>query len=497
MILPASMMVRALSSRGRFGSIMVRVYFFTLSILTAVSSASVTAGWKVPIGHFAADYQTNDKVHKLEKPPGASAFIKEGDELWDVSRVMAPLDVLEAGDDPFAPASRKKIPEWKGEWLVWNARSGMVVARGSWADILLAEKGVRFRDLDFRCRTDLDLVTRQDEGQPPETRTLSVLGGHGEESSSTLDGAVLNWAVGTSTGSTAYPHQLKLSLSWPAGPEESKWEVSTIVGLQDGERTRLARHGAGKGSWELYARVCAESMDSTLMSKARLLETSQGLTEWPLQRNIPRSTITPLASGLYAMSYDVPEDLGRITGDVPFTDAPDIEAPAELAGWIHGPVLDFSHRFAAMGLGVQLPGCVAVYDPRTARIGLVAERSILENLESVIEQTCCGSKFGSMWIETNPECGNWGLACRSGERSSIVRTDGDEKGEALRSEMTVGGDDTTIDFRYTIDFPDSAGGSGGLESAALLHVGVPQTLLSYFSAAGERKLIITISKNQP
>lgn len=111
---------------------MFRLICAVLLLSAAAVHASMTAAWKVPVELYAS--LSEEGSRKLTAPPGASAFFHPGDELWDIAEQVM-------WHSPASLHDREGKPEpWPGEWLVWNARSGMIVARGSEIDLLLLDQ---------------------------------------------------------------------------------------------------------------------------------------------------------------------------------------------------------------------------------------------------------------------------------------------------------------------------------------------------------------------
>lgn len=150
---------------------MFRLICAVLLLSAAAVHASMTAAWKVPVELYAS--LSEEGSRKLTAPPGASAFFHPGDELWDIAEQVM-------WHSPASLHDREGKPEpWPGEWLVWNARSGMIVARGSEIDLLLLDQTLDVLEkIPLLLRTKFETV----QGPAAETRILSCVSKNGTKS---------------------------------------------------------------------------------------------------------------------------------------------------------------------------------------------------------------------------------------------------------------------------------------------------------------------------
>lgn len=132
---------------------------FVLLAAAGIGEASVTVAWKMPVESVAPAFAD---APPLGEPPGDSAFFQPGDKLWDLSKRVnwQRPDEVHPDDqgDPFAVTEPGFIDvDWKGDWIVWNPRSGMIVVRGSWHDVLVAEQVLGCGDQPNLIRTRIEL----------------------------------------------------------------------------------------------------------------------------------------------------------------------------------------------------------------------------------------------------------------------------------------------------------------------------------------------------
>jgi hypothetical protein len=249
---------------------MARIVCLAWLALALWAQSAVTVGWKIPISSISWDYRNDDKVRKLDKPPGGSAFFEPGDEVWDVSQSV--LGWLGSSPEQLETSPGRK--RWSGEWMVWNARSGMLVVRGSGADIAMIELG-----LDQVHPPEL-LRTRIEMGTGPVARSsISLLSRSGEE-------ALLEWGT-TSLKLTIVSSGPKgildatLAFAWPAEGNASCWNLQTALTVLDGQRCRLATQGGGEQRQELFITVTREIGHGIPAAEFRWKDEGTGVIPWP------------------------------------------------------------------------------------------------------------------------------------------------------------------------------------------------------------------------
>lgn len=460
---------------------MTRLLLILVLAFSGVGMAEVTAAWKVPIESRIPDYETDERVRKLAKPPGESAFFEAGDEIWEVSKalrwVIWALKVDEPVD-PFAEAERAaKTVRWQGEWVVWNARSGMFVARGSWTDIQIVEEilGIPNEPIVLRSRIDVAEGDTGGDSKPGNFRSLSIVSRSGYEAKAEVEGVEVDFAICASVSEGV--SDAVCDLSWPAEANDRRWHVHTGVTVREEVRTRLARHGNGPGSWEVYLTVSRELPDGTPVAELRWIETAIGMETWigPGRKDI-RETLGPNRElGI----YPVPEHfLSKLGGEEVVPTLPDVEAPAELAEWVRGPLMDIEKLLRENGVKIDLAaGHFAGFDPRSNSVIFVADLVNQDIAEQIFSHGC--SSPSPLWIETSRESGGWGLASRSGEKAGISRRSGDVTDLLFEIEPTLGGNREIMDLRYKFDVVAGDRAIGRIESATTLYNGKPVRVATY------------------
>jgi hypothetical protein len=469
----------------------LRVLVTLFLAVVGTSHASVTAAWKIPVERVAPSFAD---APPLDKPPGASAFFQGGDQLWDLSKKLnwrVPDDSQVDGEtDPFAvPEPGEKEIDWKGDWIVWNSRSGMIVARGSWHDVLVAEQALGCDELPkvVRCRIEVKGI-----GKP---RAVSLVSVSGEKATLEMNG--LRAEVEPTTSSDGDVIDSPFRVSWPAEDGRGTWSVITAVSLQEGSPRRIACQGTKDQRWELVVSGSAELLDGTPWKEFRWMETPAGLKPWP-NSGVCREPVRKQLDGnrwlgVYPM---VPGFASYFSKRARVKANADILPPAELAEWTLNPLVDIRQGLGDHGGVVfQDEGHFAGMDPSTCTAFVVTDQLNQDRVEAVFLSILDGDFQPPNWIETNAESGGWGLASRSGETGEIRRASGNlAENLQFRSEVTQGGDGVTFDLRYSLDVVADGSKIGKLESNTVLTKDKPQVIGSGSAADGkEVKVSVTAS----
>ena len=461
-----------------------------LMVAAATAHAAVTAAWKIPVERVAPSFADSPP---LNKPPGNFAFFQPGDKLWDLSKKVTwrvPDEAKVEGDgDLFAvPKPGEGEIDWKGDWIVWNSRSGMIVARGSWHDVLVAEDALGCEGLPKVIRARIEVK------EAGKSRSLSLVSRSGEKAFAEMGD--LRAEVEPVSSEDGDVIDSPIHVSWPAGDNRGSWDVRTAVSLREGSPCRIACQGAGDQRWELVVSAGRELLDGTPLKEFRWVETAAGLKSWP--SFVVRGE--PLRKQLDANRWlgiypTIPEYVSYLLRRERSEPRPDILPPAELAEWIRSPLIDIRPAFADRGISFQDEHCFAGVDPLTYTVFVVTDKVDQDLAEGFFSSVLDGEVEPPIWIETNPESGGWGLASRSGEAAEIRRSSGNlVENLFFRSEPTQGADGVTFDLRYSVDVVAGDAKLGKLEANTTLSKDKPQGIGSGTASDGkEVKVIVTAS----
>jgi hypothetical protein len=486
-----------------------------LSCNALVFSAEIIA-WKTPVAVIAPQGLNVSGVTRLEKPPETSPFFGPKDELWDIAVLMSRPD-RKLSDPP--------------EWIVWNATSGYLVAKVSWAAYLEIEHKWELQFPASQCRVKIDVYDVPANGSPPNRskppkHSLTILTRNGQKTSSS------NTENGTSIGvecvadfpdgcpcfleihgSSNVNLKTLISVSLPDG---STSKFDTCVVPEDGLPLWLAREFDGKNGVDVMITATAELVDGTPVSQAVMRQEGNAIMPFPSHMRYWKSDNIAIGEKSRLIWCSVPlKNIFRIFRlveiredkkmDDPFAAAGDsdkpekmvivdesklklLAAPAILAPHFHGSVFDFSGLDNALGLEVS-EGDLLGYDYKNQRIFIYSpDIKALLQFEKMLPSA----------IEMNPISlvttvrgnGELRLISRSGIKSSIEITHPKSKQTRyFQVELAVGEDDTHVDAAFT--YHDRIGEQfmKSIESDATMVVGEPIKFLEKGKADGAKEAL--------
>ena len=137
----------------------VRLVWILSLLMIGLGCAAEIVAWKVPLNRFAWGGLETEGVARLKSAPEESPFFTDGDELWDLKGIA----IENSEGVKVAP-----------EWVVWNAGTGRLVAKGDWAKITAIHEMLRIDQLASHCRLKLSLVPVTDEALVPSRDSKPV-----------------------------------------------------------------------------------------------------------------------------------------------------------------------------------------------------------------------------------------------------------------------------------------------------------------------------------
>lgn len=447
-----------------------------LMFATGGGFAKMTVAWKMPVE--MAQLHFPGLPPPLKKHPGNSIFFQPGDKLFDVSGSVNLGLRLEAGDNQ---SSLPAETEWQGDWIVWNSRSGMIVAHGSWNDIQTAEEVCGFGGLiPMVVRTRVELTNVNG------TRSLSLLSRSGEKAAFEFEGLKAVAEIHASERSGAVIDN-RVEITWTAKAGETPWEISTAVSCRDGHRIDLARHGQDEHRWNLAMVTTRESTDGTPWLELRSIESPKGVVPW-VEDIGPGVAVRAKCGprqwlGIFQLETAGLDDLlpSEDSASISTVDAPEI-----LLDWVRGKLADVRQPLIKKGVKFEGGSQFAGVDRRGRRLFVLGEESDLDNVGEVVELMHSDDPEAPIWIETNLESGGWGLACRSGEIAEIRKAaETDPDNLLFRVEPTRGGSGSIFDLHYDFDLVSGATSTGHLVSSTTLTKDKPQLIGSSLAMDGK------------
>ncbi len=335
----------------------IRVCFLWLVIAMACPAAQIVA-WKVPVSSFPTFGIGIPESPRLERPPEASAFFSEGDELKDVTPATKPQE----GKPPFNVLSGTNPPL---EWAVWNATTGMLVTKSDWGGAWQLHELLGIAELPRQCRHLAEVFEVPPDGSPlagtaKASATLSWISKHGLTAKAEIRGET-GWIKieGSSTLDEATPiitTDLKLNCSLGDLPSLN---LQILFGTSSGESVWTARDFDGTRGMDVRITSVVELADGTPFSEAVWIQ--NGKEKLPLSANYRELIQETTAEGRSLMTLNfepkafftsadpsegnpVPADPFAETGeeklDLTALNFPLSQAPPEIQRWIQGPIWD-------------------------------------------------------------------------------------------------------------------------------------------------------------
>ncbi len=435
----------------------------------ALAVASEIIAWKAPIAVIAPEGLNVTGVTRLKRPPEASPFFGPKDELWDVAVLMSSPDRV-LSDPP--------------EWIVWNATTGRLVAKGSWATYLEIEHKWELQHPVSQCRVKIDVYDVPVDGSPPDSskppkQSLSIFTRNGQKTIASNSENGVDIAVECK----AEFHEDELTVSGvdietlilvtlPDG-STSKFDTR-VVPKDDGTPLWLAREFDGKIGIDIVLTATSELVDGTPISEAIMRQEGDTVIPFPSDIRYWKSDNVAIGEKSRLILCSVPlKVIFRIFGLVkypedkiindPFATTADvvkqekiidesklkmITAPKILGPRIRGSVFDFGDLDNTLGLKIP-EGDLLGYDYVNQRIFIYS---------SDIKALLQFEKMCTSVIELNPISlvttvrgnGEIRLISRSGIKSSIEVTHPKSKQTRyFQVEPSIGEDVTHVDASFT------------------------------------------------
>lgn len=453
-------------------------FLAVLLLFTTTGHGFVTLGWKVPLDLPVPDGAKNPLVKKREHPPGPSAFLQAGDELLDLSEFVARRNQEQR--QAFYMDSQN-LPPSQCDWIVWNARSGIVVAQGTWDTLLEAEQALGFGDLsapgDLKARVTFELASLDGSAK----RSLTVVAVNDQSAEGEANG--MKAEITPRRDSQGFS-TLDVSLSWPEG--ESRWSATSYFSLSEGSPQRFAQVG-GTHPCRITASIEWLLADGTPLREARLMEKDGAIVprhlgmadDWLVRQTLDDGRI------LVISPQDIP--MASYPGSLLSPAYPQMAVPPSLSGLIGPGLIDVARLLGEQrGIPEAERDFLAAIDPRTFHCFLVASEATLASIEKPVTDSFRHSPE-QLWIATNPRAGGWGIIVSSGEKAFISRSTAGKEDRRFDIEPTVAGDQSLIDLRCAMNLGASGDDPGWLDTLVNLLPGHPLRIASI----GEEDLEIT------
>ncbi|MES2980955.1 MAG: hypothetical protein V4727_01470 [Verrucomicrobiota bacterium] len=482
----------------------------------ALAVASEIIAWKTPIAVIAPQGLNVSGVTRLEKPPEASPFFGPKDELWDVAVLMSKPDRV-LSDPP--------------EWIVWNATSGYLVAKVSWAAYLEIEYKWELQLPVSQCRVKIDVYDVPADGSPPDSskspkHSLSVFTRNGQKTiSSNSEGGTTIGLECEANFPNGCPCFLEMHGSSPADlrtlisvtlPDGSTSKFDTCVVPEDGKPLWLARDFDGKNGIDIMLTATSVLVDGTPVSEAIMRQEGNAVMPFPSNVRNWKSDNVAIGEKSRLIWCSIPlKDMFRNFElvkypedkkiDDPFAAAGNgeepekivmvdesklkmITAPEILAPHFRGSVFDLGDLTNRLGLEVP-KGDLLGYDYKNQRIFIYSsDMKQLDFFEQLFFMR--GHHQPTSLLITARGNGEFRMVSRSGVKSLIESTSSKSKQTRhLQVEPTLGDTDTYVDASFT--YQDRIGEQimSSVNSAATMVVGDSLKLFEKGKADGSKEAI--------
>lgn len=449
---------------------------FLFWLITALSAFGVeTVAWRIPLELVVDGGVDHPAVSRLDGAPGESGFLEPGDELWDLSRVAKgqtianPEAILAAkpaeNEDPFAwtrgVETRFEIEEvdFAGDFVIWNARSQMIVARGSLAQLHFLEDFVDLQSHPYGISTTFTLRSGGAE------KSLTIHSRSGEIASAK------NQDFKVEIAPIAYPLNPFGELTFDT--EIADVGVSTTTFLGRDTETRVARWLIGDAEHALFTQY-------------RLITSWEiGIDEIQFVEEDGRILPQPDADALKLDGRVLPNGLrARVIGYRPTqlasfwpedTAIRRLTLPERLEPWIPGGLLDLNPFVKAFGVTFEHPDAMVGYDALEDRVVAV---NTPENLD-IVEQIFTGlgpNEIELLELEFRWPNGLASIVVPSGQKASLSHLTDDGKQTFLEVASNFTRSFDSIDSHYHLSPPD---GSFTLKSSSSIKVGKTRPIASF------------------
>lgn len=416
-------------------------------LLPLVATATETVAWRIPLDMVVSGGISHPGISRADKVPGESKFFQPGDELWDLSKaIKASMDIRNYDHEvnPFEPTTphitRTEEESFEGEFVVWNARSESIVARGTPHQLGVVDQAIDLMSRPKQLKISL-LSASEDAEQELHLMVRSGEKGDIEEKGRRLEVAATLAVDGSLVGVA-----LTATIPVPGGHHE----VNTAAILQPGVPIEIAR-------WQLEDTTCKLSMaaETWMAWGVRLNEVRriEGQAHRLAGAPVTEERINGLrfAGGLQGRVFHVPPDfLARV--DPSSSPLRRLKLPEALEGFLPPTLIDAREAMEDNGVSFDDELAVAGFDPRGSTLLVINTPEALD----LIEMIACHGSEGPYVARIALEWGksSASILCRSGEKSSITRAVGEKSFPLLETAANIASDKSLIDCMIQFRTPD-------------------------------------------
>lgn len=452
---------------------------FILWLVHALTAfGAETVAWRVPVALVVEGGLNHPAVSRLDEPPGKSAFFKQDDELWDLSRVTKgkiiadPSRLLAAEpEDPFEPPEphpglETAQVDFKGDFAVWNTRSRMIIGRGTFAQLSVLADFINLESQPHRISTTFSLRSEGTE------KSLTLSTRSGERASARGRG------FGVEMVANAY-------LSNPLGDltlnvETAGFRINTTTIFRRDKKVRIARWTDGPTEHALFAKCRLITVWGDPVDQVQFVEADGRILPRP-RADALKLDGREFPDGLRARVFCLPPaGIGRLFREEAVIHR--LTPPARMTPWIPRGLIDLKPAVEPHGVPVGHSGAVVGYDPLKAEV--IAVHSP-ENLE-ILKQIFTGLEPDTpqmIELEFRWPGGLASIVSPSGYKASLTRFTDDGEPAFLEIAPNFTSSRHWIDSDFNLSPPD---GSFTANSSITAVPGKPVVI-----AAGDQKITLT------
>ncbi len=476
--------------------------------MTLLSSAAEIVAWKVPLARFVPLGLAADGMVRCKSVPEASQFFKEGDELWDLKGVRL---------DPTYD------PKLSLDWLIWDATSERLVAKGSWTDLCAIHEVLRVDALPRHlkltaaiCEVPPDAAPLAENAKPVSELSISIRSGHNSKATWSGNGSSLEVDAGVWLGDTDCFADVRLLVTAKV-QDQLPLRVNTAFTLKAGSPLWVARDFDGKQGLDLQVSGTLESMDGTPLREVVMIQKGNSTQSlWPQARNREYEPV-PVAGGGWLMSYRMtPGQLEEIikgspesNGADPFAEpteqkrpksprAASVKPPALISSSLDHEVLDATEwlRKTVVNLGGNLDssGSFAGYDPIGQRLYFYSPNQTAVDIVSQFLAPMCNLRPALLEVALD-WAGQERLIGKSGQKATLERIgDGETTLRWFEIEPTIGENDDMMDLRFVFEDRADPKKVTEINSSNTLSMGKPLDVFSSKGSDGEIRSLRVMGK---
>jgi hypothetical protein len=483
-----------------FDRVVKTLWGFILGLVAPLASdAAEIVAWKVPLSSYGVGGLEAPGVIRCKDAPEPSQFFKQGDELWDLTKAVS--DRL---------GTRKIAPEW----LIWNASSRRLVAKGDCWDLYVIQKIIAVAKQPVQCRVVASVFEVSADGAPlsdasrPASES-SVVFRSGQRSTALWESGGKSMDLDVEGTIDEDGTLIGMLLKTKVGlPDQPPMKVETAFSCEDGTVLWVARDFDGKKGLDLRIAGTIELMDGSPFRERVMIQKSgedspvaprrREMTPrqidgkgWLVSINVDSNTMEQfLSPGMSGPGADpFKETVPDESLDLPHSTS--VQPPEFLRKWVTHEILDVHDWIKGFDPNLSEESDFAGYDPIEGRIYFFSpNRTSADSICELFTPMCCGP--ATTVVSTWEGLGQTRLIGKSGSKSTLARIlDAKTNTRFLEIEPTVGESGDLVDLRFDFDDSPDPQRITRLGSSTILEEGVPNVLFFRVDGNGAKTSVST------